>query len=247
MSSQIFATEEIETVRKAGEILRGCLAMLPQHVVPGVTTEELDVLAEDYIRERGAHPAFKGYHGFTHTLCTSVNEECVHGIPGKRVLKEGDVVSLDCGVLLDGLYTDACVTVGVGSISAQAQKLLYVTKQALDDVVAIIKAGIRVGDISSSIQHTVEKGGCHPIKSLTGHGLGRTLHQFPDIPNIGRKGTGPIIPANTIIAVEPIVSVGSDEVATTEDGWTLVTSDHSISAHFEHTLLITEEGCEVLA
>lgn len=247
MPSQIFTPAEIDSVRKAGEILHECLAMLPQHVTPGITTEELDAIAEEYIREHGGHPAFKGYHGFTHTLCTSVNEECVHGIPGKRALKEGDIVSLDCGVLVDGLYTDACITVGVGSISAEAQKLLYVTKQALDDVVAIIKAGIRVGDISSSIQQTVEKGGFHAVKSLTGHGLGRTLHQTPDIPNIGRKGTGPVIPAHTVIAVEPIVSAGSDEVATTEDGWTLITEDRSLSAHFEHTLLITEEGCEVLA
>jgi methionyl aminopeptidase len=234
MSFQIFNATEIESFRKGGKILRGCLDMLPQHVRPGVTTKQLD-------------PAFKGYHGFTGTLCTSINEECVHGIPGNRELIDGDIISLDCGVIYDGLYTDACTTVGVGQISKEAQHLLHVTENALADAVAFLKAGVRVGDLSSLIQQSVEKGGCRAVRSLTGHGLGKTLHQFPDIPNIGKAGTGPVFPANTVVAVEPIVALSADDVYTTDDGWTLITEDGSLSAHFEHTLLLLPDGCEVIA
>jgi methionyl aminopeptidase len=244
---QIFTQKEIASVRKGGAILQACLKHAASLVRPGITTEEIDREAEAFIRAKGGTPAFKGYNGFPATLCTSVNDECVHGIPGKRVLKEGDVVSLDGGVLFDELYTDACITVGVGTISADAQRLLSATKEALDKVVAMLKAGVRVGDISSLVQKTVEAKRCHPVRALTGHGLGYELHQFPDIPNLGRAGSGPAIPANTILAIEPIVSLGSDEVQTTGDGWTLVTEDGSMTAHFEHTILVTKEGCEVLA
>lgn len=244
---QIFRPAEIESVRRAGSILRACLEMLAKEVKPGITTVELDKLAEDFIRHHGGEPAFKGYHNFPATLCVSVNDECVHGIPSMRVLEEGDVVSLDCGVVVDELYTDACITVPVGQVSKDAQRLLTVTKQALDDAVAIIKEGIRVGDISATIQKTVEGGGCTPVRSLTGHGLGRTLHQFPDIPNIGKMHTGAVLPAWTVIAIEPIVSLGSGEVRDGGDGWTLNIADGSWAAHFEHTVLVTPDGCEVLA
>ena len=246
-SCQIFTEEEIASLRRGGEILRECLQHVAKAVKPGITTGELDKMAEAFIAERGGKSAFKGYHGFPATLCISVNEECVHGIPGPRVLKEGDIVSLDGGVLYDDLYTDACVSVGVGRISPQAQKLLHVTEDALNRAVALVKAGVKVGDLSSLIQKTVESAGFKCIPALTGHGLGDTLHQFPDVPNVGKAGTGPILPPNTIIAIEPIVSAGSPEILQGEDGWTLSVKDGALSAHFEHTVLLTPQGCDIIA
>ncbi len=247
MSFLVFNKREIESFRTAGKILRDCLQMLRGQVKAGMTTGELDLIAERFIREHGGEPAFKGYHGFPATLCVSINEECVHGMPGKRALKNGDIVSLDCGVRLNDLNTDACITVPVGKISSEAQHLLDVTKAALDGAVDVIKPGARIGDISSVIQKVVEKGQCTVIRPLTGHGLGRNLHEFPDIPNHGRAGTGPVLPAWTVIAVEPIVSLGSNDIRDAGDGWTLLTEDSSLSCHFEHTILLTEDGCEVLA
>lgn len=243
----VFSAGEIKSFRQAATILRDCLKMLPSHVKAGVTTLELDAIAEAFIRERGGKPAFKGYNGYPSTICTSINEECVHGMPSDRPLEEGDIVSLDCGVIIDGLYTDACVTVGVGTIDSDAQHLLDVTEQALGAAVNIIKAGIRVGDISEAIERTARAGNCTPVKSLTGHGLGRDLHAYPDIPNSGKAGAGPVLPAGAVIAVEPILSLGGPDVRTTGDGWTIVTDDGALSAHFEHTILVTENGCEVLA
>jgi methionyl aminopeptidase len=247
MSFQIFTDAEIASFRKGGAILRGCLDMLGGVVQAGMTTKQVDELAEAYIIEHGGQPAFKGYHGFPATLCTSINEQCVHGIPSDRVIQEGDIVKLDCGVLYDDLYTDACITVGIGTVSPAAKNLLKVTKLALEKAVDFVKAGVRVGDLSSLIQRTVEAGGCKPLKSLTGHGLGRNLHQFPDIPNLGKAGTGPVFPAGTVVAIEPIVAVSGSDVQTTGDGWTLVTDDGSLAAHFEHTVLILEDGCEIIA
>lgn len=246
-SIQTFTESEIASFRKGGKILRGCLDMLAPRVEAGLTTAEIDTWAEEYILDHGGIPAFKGYHGYPATLCISVNDECVHGIPGARTIRDGDIVSLDGGVIYDELYTDACITVGVGAISKEAEQLLQVTKNALADAVAFLKAGVRVGDVSALIQHVVEKGGFHAVRSLTGHGLGKSLHQFPDIPNLGKAGTGAVFPAYTVIAVEPIVSVGADEVVSTGDGWTLITEDGSLAAHFEHTLLILPDGCEVIA
>lgn len=244
---QIFTPAEIESFRKGGRILHECLEMLAPQVIPGVTTGQLDTIAETFIRDHGGIPAFKGYNNYPATLCTSVNEECVHGIPGARVLVEGDIVSLDCGVLLDGLNTDACITVPVGRISNDAWHLLNVTKKALDEAVATLRAGIRVGDLSAAIQDVIKEGKLWPVRSLTGHGLGRDLHQFPDIPNFGKRGTGAMFAAGTVVAVEPIVAVGCDDVSQMPDKWTLVTDDGSLSAHFEHTLLVTEGGCEIIA
>lgn len=244
---QSFTPAEIDSFRKAGRILRGCLEMLRPLAKPGITTLELDHLAEHYIIDHGGEPAFKGYHGYPHTLCISVNEECVHGIPGERVLKDGDIASIDCGVRIDGFNTDACITVGVGKISDEARNLLDVTQLALDRAVEVIKPGIRVGDLSASIEEVIKKGKLKPVRALTGHGLGKNLHEYPDIPNFGRHGTGSIIPAWTVLAVEPIVAVSTDDVRETGDGWTLITDDHSLSCHFEHTILVTDTGCEVLA
>ena len=245
---QIFKPDEIDAVRHAGRILAECLTYAGSLVAPGITTKELDRAAEEFIRKHdGATPAFQGYHGYPSTLCTSINEQCVHGLPGERKLMEGDIVSLDCGVLYHGLYTDACRTFPVGRIGKDAERLLNVTAQALADAVAVIKAGIKVGDISSAVQKTVEGAGLTVVSALTGHGLGRTLHQFPDIPNFGRKGTGTTLPVNTIIAVEPIVCLGQDGIKEADDNWTISTKDGSLSAHFEHTILVQQGGCEVLA
>lgn len=246
-SFQIFTPAEIASLRKGGAILRGALERTARFVKSGVTTKELDAVAEAYIREHGGSPAFKGYNSFPATLCTSVNEECVHGIPSDRVLKEGDIVGLDCGVLFDGLYTDACITVPVGSVSDETKRFLATTEEALEKACAIVRKGIRVGDISATIQGIVEAAGYVPVNGLTGHGLGKTLHQFPDVPNAGKAGTGPTLPAGTIIAIEPITAMGKPQIAEESDGWTIRTADRSLSAHFEHTILVLEDGCEILA
>ena len=244
---QIFSEQEIDSLRKGGKILRSCLNLVEGMVSPGVTTLELDQAAEKFIRDHGAVPGFEGYRNFPSTLCTSVNEQCVHGIPGEHQLKEGDIISVDCGVIFDGLYTDACFTAAAGEISSDAKKLMSVTKLCLEKVVEKLREGVRVGDISALIQETAEADGFHPVKALTGHGLGKNLHQFPDIPNLGDAGTGPKIPAGTLLAIEPIISAGSDSVEAGEDAWTLSTSDKALCAHFEHTLLVLEGGCDVIA
>jgi methionyl aminopeptidase len=246
-SFQIFTLKEIAHLRKAGEILRACLEETAKQVSAGATTGDLDRFAEAFIVARGGKPAFKGYHGFPATLCTSVNEECVHGIPGKRVLQDGDIVSLDGGVIVGGLYTDACVTVPVGMIPADVQTFLDKSKAALEAACAIVKPGIRIGDISATIQQMVEGDGYSCVKALTGHGLGSTLHQYPDIPNVGKHGSGPIVPPHTIIAIEPITAMGAGGIRDGDDGWTIVTADGSLSAHFEHTVLVTGSGYEILA
>ncbi len=245
---QIFSAAEIELLRKGGKILRDCLIETAKHVKPGITTGHLDSIAEDFIRSHeGTAPAFKGYHGFPATLCTSVNEQCVHGIPNPRKLIEGDIVSLDCGVVYGKLYTDACLTVPVGRVSEDVMQFLRVSEDALERVCTIIRPGLKVGDISSMIQTFIEEHGYSCVNGLTGHGLGTTLHQFPDVPNIGTAGTGPKLPVHTIIAIEPITAMGRPEVREDGDGWTIATKDGSLSAHFEHTVLVTESGYEILA
>lgn len=245
---QIFSAAQIEFLRHGGKILRDCLNEVAKHVRPGITTKELDLIAEEFIRSHdGATPSFKGYHGFPATLCTSVNDQCVHGIPSTRVLNDGDIVSLDGGVIYQALYTDACITVPVGSLSDDVQQFLTASEEALENVCRIVKPGIKVGDISSTIQQYVENHGYSCVNGLTGHGLGTTLHQFPDVPNVGEAGTGPKLPANTIIAIEPITSMGKPQIREENDGWTIATKDGSLSAHFEHTVLITEQGYEILA
>lgn len=248
-SCQIFSPTQIESLRKGGAILRGCLRHTAALVKPGMSTLDLDLEAEKFIRSRGGIPAFKGYHGFTGTLCTSVNDRVVHGIPSaKDKLKEGDIISLDGGVIYDGLYTDACVSVGVGPIAKDAETFLTVTSALLEDVIREkVKAGVRVGDISSFIEQGLRAHGYSAVKVLTGHGLGDNLHQYPDVPNVGKAGTGPMLPANTMIAIEPIAVMGSPDVYTALDQWTVLTKDSSLACHFEHSVLILEGGCEVIA
>ncbi|MDD5040967.1 MAG: type I methionyl aminopeptidase [Candidatus Peribacteraceae bacterium] len=243
---QIFNEEEIASLRKGGRILHDCLEHVAALVEPGVTTGFLDSMAETFIRDHGGILGFKGYQGFPATLCTSVNDVCVHGIPGLQELKEGDIISIDCGVILDGLNTDACITVPVGVISPQAQSLMETSAEALKQAIAVVKAGTHVGDISATVERVARSRGFAPIRALTGHGLGTTLHQYPDIPNVGTAKTGPVLPAMTLIAIEPIISAGSDAIAEGDDGWAIYAKDHALIAHFEHTLLVRDGGNEVL-
>lgn len=245
---QLFSHAEVESLRIGGAILRDCLQHVASLVRSGVTTASLDSAAETFIRDRGGIPVFKGYHGFPATLCISVNEEVVHGIPGERVLKRGDIVSLDGGVLYDSLNTDACITVPVGEVDSEVSEFLACVSQTLEDVVRdVIRAGIPVGTLSSFIQDRIQKAGYSVVRELTGHGLGSQLHQYPDIPNFGVQGKGPLLPAGTLIAVEPIATNGKAGIKTLDDGWTICTKDRSLACHFEHTLLITKGGCEVIA
>ena len=245
---QILNAEEQDIVRKSGKLLRATLNLMKQEAKAGMTTEELDTIAEEFILSHdGALPAFKGYHGYPATLCTSINEQCVHGLPSDRVIKEGDIVSIDCGVLMGGLYTDACITVPIGTISKQAIHLLAVTEKALDLAIATIKEGTQTGTISATIQEYVESEGFKSVRSLTGHGLGTGLHQYPDIPNTGKKHTGPELPLGALIAVEPIVSAGADDIKEDKDNWTLSITDGGLSAHFEHSMLVTTDGVEIIA
>ncbi len=241
--------EEIEAMRHAGEILTKTLDLLEQSVRVGISTKELDQIAEDFIRSHeGCTPGFLGYHGFTGSICSSINEEAVHGIPSsERVLKEGDIVGLDCGVMYKGLHTDACRTFGVGNVSHEAKQLMKVTKEALQKGVKQVRPGGHIGDISAVIQDTLERFDFEPVIECTGHGVGHNLHEAPEIMNAGKKGTGPIMKPGMVLAIEPISALKSGEIRQSKDGWTLFTADRSLSAHFEQTVLVTEKGHEILA
>jgi methionyl aminopeptidase len=244
---QLFNPQEIEALRHGGKILHNCLRETAKLVKPGVTTKALDEFAESFIKDHdGAWPGFKGYHGFPGTLCTSVNKQAVHAIPNKTVLQEGDIVGIDCGVKYQGLVTDSAITVPVGKIPKELQNLLAVTQDALDLAVAEIKAGVAVGTIGAIIEATVKHGKYNVLKELTGHGLGDDLLQFPTIFNYGKTGKGTKLPANTIVAIEPITTLGKNGIITDDDGWSVNTIDGSPSAHFEYTVLVLENGCEIL-
>ncbi|MFA6039470.1 MAG: type I methionyl aminopeptidase [Candidatus Peribacteraceae bacterium] len=244
---QILTDAQMGIAREGGKILRGALDEVSKAAREGLRTSELDRIAEEYIRSRKGEPVFKGYHGYPASLCISINDECVHGIPGSRELQRGDMVGLDCGVKYRGLCTDACVTVVIGEPTEEQRRLLDATQTALKNAVGLIRSGVRVGDISARIQEEVEGRGFFCMHALTGHGLGENLHQFPDIPNLGEAGTGPRIPAFTMLAIEPITSVGTRKIREGSDGWTLHTADGSLSAHFEHTVLVLPDGGEVIA
>lgn len=245
--SLVFTADEIASFRAGGKILAACLAMLRDAAKPGVTTMELDRLCEAFIRDHGGVPAFKGYEGFPSSLCTSINDECVHGMPGQRALKEGDIINLDSGVILDGLYTDAGLMAKVGDVSKDAHRVVDATEEALRRAIALVKAGVKVGDISNAIEKTAREFGCSPVQNLVGHGLGRTLHCYPDIPNEGRAGSGPALPAGTVVAIEPIFTLGSGEMRFMPDGWTIVSSEGALCAQTEHSVLVTDEGCDIIA
>jgi len=237
---------EIERLRVSNRLVAEVLHELARIIEPGITTLELDRFAEAFLLKRGARPAFKGYNGYPHALCTSVNEAVVHGLPSKRKLKEGDIISLDLGSVVDGYYGDAAVTIPVGRVSEEARCLLQVTKEALDRAVAAARDGNRLSDISYAVQSHVEAYGFSVVRVFVGHGIGRALHEEPQIPNFGPPGMGPLLRPGMVLALEPMVNVGSPEVVVLEDNWTAVSKDCSLSAHFEHTVVITEHATEVL-
>jgi methionyl aminopeptidase len=237
---------EIERMRRANAVVANVLADLRAAVKPGVTTAELDALAERRVRAEGAEPAFKGYHGYPATICASVNQEVVHGIPSDRVLVEGDVVSIDLGVRLDGFFGDAAVTVPVGAIPERTAELLRVTEEALHRAIAKVRVGARVSDLGHAVQGHVESHGFSVVREFVGHGIGASLHEEPQIPNYGGPGRGPRLSEGMVLAIEPMVNLGKAGVKVLSDGWTAVTTDGLPSAHFEHTVAVTSDGPLVL-
>ena len=237
---------EIKKMRYAGQLVAETIALVGEHIKPGVTTGELDMIAEKYIRKAGARPCFKGYGGFPASICCSVNEEIIHGIPGNREILPGDIVSIDVGVEKDGFCGDGARTFGAGEISAENQKLLTVTEKSLMEGILQAQNGNRLGDISHCIQKIVEDAGFGVVRNFTGHGIGRNLHEDPDVPNYGKAGRGVRLTKGMVIAIEPMVTVGTHKNKTMSDDWTVVTLDGSCAAHFEHTVAITEFGPEIL-
>jgi len=237
---------EIERMRVANALVADVLAELAAIVAPGVTTRDLDAVAERLVREGGAEPAFKGYRGYPATLCASVNEQVVHGIPAARQLVEGDIVSLDMGVKLNGFYGDSAVTVPVGRIGSDTERLLLVTQEALQRGIAQVRVGGRISDIGHAIQQHVESSGFSVVREFVGHGIGASLHEEPQIANYGEPGRGPRMAEGMVLAIEPMVNMGRPAVKVLADGWTAVTRDGSLSAHFEHTVAVTKQGPLVL-
>ena len=238
--------EEIELLRKSNQIVASLLHDMKKRIKPGITTSELDAYAAKRIREKGAIPAFKGQRNFPANLCVSINEQIVHGIPGSRRLKEGDIVSLDLGVIFNGFFGDAAITVPVGKVSEEAIRLLDVTEKALNIGIKHAKEGKRLYDISHAIQSWVEENGFSVVRDFVGHGIGRDLHEEPQIPNFGSPNRGTQLKAGMVLALEPMVNIGTWEVKIEPDGWTAVTKDGSLSAHFEHTIAITKDGPDIL-
>jgi len=240
------SAEEIEKMRKSGQIAAQISQKLTEKVKIGVTTEELDRVASTLIKMHKARPAFLGFRGFPASICTSVNAQIVHGIPGSYRLREGDIISLDFGVVHQGYYSDMAMTLPVGSISEDAQRLIEVTRSALVSGISQMVPGNRLYDISSAIQECAESNGFSVVRDLVGHGIGQKMHEEPQIPNFGKKSTGPYLKAGMVFALEPMVNMGGYEIRTLDDHWTVVTADGSLSCHFEHTVAITDNGPEIL-
>jgi len=243
----IKSPREIEQLRRSNAIVAEVFEKLKGMVAPGITTKELDQVAEDYILSKGGRPAFKGYRGFPATLCISINEEVVHGIPGQRRLKEGDIVSIDVGVNFGGYFGDSAITLPVGEVDPESKRLLDVTKKALTIGIEKAKIGNRLFDISYAIQRWVESRGFSVVRDFVGHGIGKDLHEEPQIPNFGSPHQGPRLEKGMVFALEPMVNEGTYEVRVLSDGWTVVTADGKRSAHFEHTISITDDGVEILS
>jgi len=243
----IYCEEEVRAIRRSNQIVAKILEELGSMIRSGVRTRDLDEHAEARTREMGAIPAFKGYRDFPSSLCTSINEEIVHGIPSSRALREGDIISLDFGVLYEGYYGDAAVTFPVGEITPRAKKLIQAAKEAFHKGLDKAKVGNRLSDISHAIQSYVEAQGFSVIRSFVGHGIGLSLHEEPQIPNFGLPGKGPKIKPGMVFALEPMIAMGDWNVEILEDNWTAITRDKSLSAHYEHTVAITEEGAEILS
>lgn len=246
MAITIKTENQIEKMRRAGQLLAKTEELIAKAIAPGVTTAYLDQLAEDYIRSQGGIPSFKGYGGFPATLCTSINEEVVHGIPGKRILKEGDILSVDMGCILEGYHGDMARTYAVGEISAEAKKLIEVTKQSFFEGIKFAKKGNHLNDIGSAIQKYVEKNGFSVVRAYVGHGIGKELHEAPEIPNFRTLSKGVQLKKGMTLAIEPMVNVGDYNVRLLKDGWTTVTKDGKNAAHYENTILITDGAPEIL-
>ena len=238
--------KEINLMRKAGKIVAETLLVVEKNIKPGITTAELDRIAEEFITKHGAKPSFKGLYGFPASLCISVNEQVVHGIPGRYVLQEGDIVSVDCGAEIEGYHGDAARTFAVGNVSEEAKKLIEATEQSFFKGIEKAIPGNRLSDISHEIQSYVEASGFSVVRDFVGHGIGTKVHEDPDIPNFGRPGRGPKLVAGMALAIEPMVNLGNHRVKTLSDGWTAVTADGSLSAHYENTVVILPDGPEIL-
>jgi methionyl aminopeptidase len=238
---------ELERMHEAGRLVGEVLTELAAHVAPGVSTRDLDALAEARITNAGAVPAFKGYHGYPATICASINEEVIHGIPSaRRLLKEGDVISLDVGASLDGYFGDSAVTLAVGAVSEEAARLLRVTEESLYKAIDRVVAGNRISDIGHAVQQHVEANGFSVVREFVGHGIGRRMHEEPQVPNYGEPGRGPRLAEGMVLAIEPMVNAGKAAVKVLADGWTAVTRDGTLSAHFEHTVAVTADGPWIL-
>jgi methionyl aminopeptidase len=238
--------QEIERMARAGEVVADVLALLGERARPGVTTAELDATADEFIRSRGGVPTFKGYRGYPASVCTSPNGMVVHGIPGPHALEEGDILSVDVGVTLDGFVADSAYTFPIGEISPEAERLLEGGKAALAAGIEQCRPGNRLSDISHAIQTATEEHGFSVVRSLVGHGVGRSMHEEPQIPNFGEPGRGPLLSAGMTFAIEPMINAGGPDVVIHDDEWSISTADGSLSAHFEHTVAITEEGPRIL-
>jgi methionyl aminopeptidase len=237
---------ELAIMRESGRIVAETLALLAEQVRPGVTTGELDKLAYEHITKRGAVPSFKGYQGFPASICASVNEEVVHGIPGKRALQAGDLFSIDVGAFYRGFHGDSAITVPVGTITPEAQRLLDVAWQALEVGVAMARPGVRLGDLGAAIQEVIESAGYGVVRDLSGHGVGRRMHEAPSVLNYGERGRGMKLEPGMVIAIEPMLTAGAYLTRTLDDNWTIVTLDKSLAAHVEHTVAVTNNGPEIL-
>ena len=247
MSIETKTPEQIAVMREAGLVVARTLRVLAAAVRPGITTAELDAIAEAEIRAAGATPSFKGYHGYPATICASVNDEVIHGIPsGRRVLNEGDVISIDVGAELDGYFGDSAITLAVGQVSEDAATLLRVTDESLYKAIEVVKPGGRISDIGHAVQKHVEAYGFSVVREFVGHGIGQRMHEEPQVPNYGEPGRGPRLSEGMVLAIEPMVNAGKPAVKVLADGWTAVTKDGSLSAHFEHTVAVTKDGPLVL-
>ena len=237
---------EIEKMARSGAILGACLEHLAGWLAPGMTTSDIDREADTYIRDHGCIPGFVGYQGFPSSICISVNEEVVHGMPGTRVIEEGDLVSLDCGLILDGWWADSGLSVGIGEVDGEVTRLIDVTRAALDLAIERARVGNRIGDIGAAVQKHVEGQGFGIVRNYVGHGIGRNMHEAPQVPNYGLAGTGTLLKPGFVLALEPMVNAGGHQVREMPDGWTVVTADGRRSCYFEHTVAITDSGPQVL-
>lgn len=245
---EIKNSQEVDKLRAAALVVAKTLALLKKEIHAGISTEDLDQIARKKIEAEGAKPGFLGYRGYPATLCVSINEEVVHGIPSsKRIIKDGDIVSFDVGTIVDGFYGDAAITVAVGKVKPEHLKLIEVTEKSLNKALAVIKDGVHLGDISHAVQEFVEKEGMSVVRDFTGHGIGRNLHEDPSIPNYGSAGKGLILRSGMTLAIEPMVCLGKGDITVKKDGWTAVSSDGSYAAHFEHDVCVTDSGCEILS